>query len=328
MSGLARILLALAASAVGLEGADDAGPGQVPVALKGLDPVALAGGVEVAGDPGLSVVRGPFRYRFSDAEHKALFERSPGRYEIQGGGTCAVMPRVPASPDLFLVHAGRIYGFGSPACLERFRADPATFLAEKPRKKVAILIYDGMEILDFAGPGEVFTVADGGRAFEVFTVAARPGPVTSQGFATLSPRYTIADCPRPDILVVPGGSTQVAAGDPAVIDWVARTSDDAEVVLSVCTGAILLAKAGLLDGLEATTHQSSVGALREAAPGAKVVVGRRFVDNGKVVTSAGVSAGIDASLHLIDRLLGPDSAREAARVMEYRWQPEERAKSD
>lgn len=328
MNILSRFLIALAASAAGSAAIPGDGPVQAPVALKGLDPVSLAEGDEVAGDPGLSVVRGPFRYRFSDAEHKARFEKSPGRYEIQGGGTCAVMPRVPASPDLFLVHEGRIYGFGSPACLKRFRADPAAYLVEKPKKKVAILIYDGMEILDFAGPGEVFTVADGGRAYEVFTVAAAPGAVTSQGFATLSPRYTIADCPRPDILVVPGGSTRIPAADPAVLDWITRSSEDAEVVLSVCTGAILLAKAGLLDGLEATTHQSAIEALREAAPGAKVVDDRRFVDNGKVVTSAGVSAGIDASLHLVGRLLGPESAREAARVMEYRWQPEERAKSE
>lgn len=285
------------------------------VVLKGLDPVALLEGREVAGVEEFAASRGPFRYLFASAEHKARFEASPGRFAVQAE-TCAVMPKVPASPDLFLVRDGKIFLFGSPGCLARFRANPTAFL--KPMRKVAVLVYDGMELLDFAGPGEVFAAAGQGRAFDVFTVAPAAGPVTSQGFVAIAPRYTLADCPKPDILVIPGGSTRQIAEDPAVIAWIRETAPDAEVVLSVCTGSLLLARAGVLDGLEATTHRSALNDLRRAATGTKVVEGRRFVDNGKVVTSAGVSAGIDVSLHVVGRLLGADAARETAEYMEYR----------
>jgi putative intracellular protease/amidase len=298
-------------------GADDDHPA---VVLKGLDPVALIQGKEVAGVEAFAVRRGRFRYLFADAGNKAIFEASPARYEVQGGGRCVVMPRAPGSPDLFLVHEGRIYLFGSPGCRDRFKGDPAAFLATK-RSNVAVFLYEGVELLDFAGPGEVFASAGQGRAFHVYTVAASPGPITSQGFVTVKPQYTIADCPRPDILILPGGATRVPLGDPGVIEWLRKSACDAEVVVSVCTGSFLLAKAGLLDGLEATTHGSSIELLKEAAPKATIREGRRFVDNGKVVTSAGVSAGIDASLHVVDRLLGRDAAREAARYMEYEWRP-------
>lgn len=118
--------------------------------------------------------------------------------------------------------------------------------------------------------------------------------------------YTLEDCPKADVLMAPGGSTRIPLADPAVVEWVKEKSGEAEVVVSVCTGAPLLAKDGLLDGLDATTHKASIEALREAAPKAKVKEGLRFADNGKVVTSAGVSAGIDASLHVVERLLGPE----------------------
>jgi putative intracellular protease/amidase/YHS domain-containing protein len=296
--------------------ADDAEASRV--VLKGLDPVTLLEGQEVAGVEEFAASRGPFRYLFANAEHKARFEENPRRFAVQAE-TCAVMPKVPASPDLFLVHDGKIFLFGTPGCLARFRADPAAF--QKPMRKVAVLVYDGMELLDFAGPGEVFAAAGQGRAFDVFTVAPAAGPVTSQGFVAITPRYTLADCPKPDILVIPGGSTRRIAEDPAVIAWIRETASDAEVVLSVCTGSLLLAKAGVLDGLEATTHRGSLDALRRAATKTKVVEGRRFVDNGKVITSAGVSAGIDASLHVVGRLLGADAASETAEYMEYRREP-------
>jgi transcriptional regulator GlxA family with amidase domain len=98
-------------------------------------------------------------------------------------------------------------------------------------------------------------------------------------------------------------------------------SQEAELVLSVCTGALLLAKAGLLDGLEATTHHGAIDLLREVAPKTVVTAGRRFVDNGRVVCSAGIAAGIDMSLHVVSRLLGEEVARETASRMEYPWQP-------
>ncbi len=303
--------------------ADDAPAKTPPLALKGLDPVSLVEGKETVGAEGVESARGRFRYRFSNAEHKARFEADPDRYCVQGE-MCTVMPKVPASPELFLVHDGKIFLFGSTGCRTRFQADPAAFLKPKPMKKVAILVFDGMELLDFAGPGEVFATAGQGRAFEVFTVAATSAPIKSQGFVSIEPRYTFADCPKPDILVVPGGATRIPQADPASIDWIRKASAEAEITLSVCTGALILAKAGLLDGLEATTHHQSLDALKAAAPKATVREDQRFVDNGKVVTSAGVSSGIDASLHVVGRLLGPKGASEAAATMEYPWNSAEK----
>jgi transcriptional regulator GlxA family with amidase domain len=186
---------------------------------------------------------------------------------------------------------------------------------------VAIFVHEGVELLDFAGPGEVFAAADHGRAFKVYTVAASPEPILSQRFVTVTPQYTIANCPRPDIIVLPGGQTNVPLGDPKVIAWIKKVAPETEVTLSVCTGAFLLAKAGLLDGVEATTHWGSIEDLRREAPKTIVRENRRFVDSGKVVTSAGVSAGLDGSLHVVARLLGRDTARETARYMEYKWEP-------
>lgn len=163
--------------------------------------------------------------------------------------------------------------------------------------------------------------AAAGRAFNVYTVAASEGDVVSQGFLTVKPQYTFANCPKPDILVLPGGNTRVPLKDERVIQWIQKAAPDAEVVLSVCTGAFLLAKAGLLDGKEATTHWASIAALKKAAPKTKVHADRRYVDNGKVVTCAGVSAGIDGSLHVVDRLLGRQAAKDTARYMEYKWEP-------
>lgn len=194
---------------------------------------------------------------------------------------------------------------------------------EKPAKKrnVAIFVHRGVELLDFAGPGEVFAAAGRGRAFNVYTVAAAEGDVVSQRFLTIKPQYTLANCPKPDIIVLPGGNTRIPLDDPRVIEWVQKAGPDAEVVMSVCTGALLLAKAGLLDGKEATTHWGTIEALRKAAPKTKVHADRRVVDNGQVVTCAGVSAGIDGSLHVVERLLGKPAARDTARYMEYRWEP-------
>jgi transcriptional regulator GlxA family with amidase domain len=163
--------------------------------------------------------------------------------------------------------------------------------------------------------------ASAGR-FDVFTVGPTAAPLTSQGFVQVSPRYSIASSPRPDILVVPGGAAGNVINDPAVMKWIQTTAGGAEQVLSVCNGAMILAHAGLLDGLEATTHHGSIEALRQHAPRTTVHDDRRFVDNGKVVTAAGVSAGIDMSLHVVAKLLGGQAAASTARYMEYGWTSE------
>ncbi|HEX6291644.1 MAG TPA: DJ-1/PfpI family protein [Herpetosiphonaceae bacterium] len=193
-------------------------------------------------------------------------------------------------------------------------------------RNVAILIFDEVEVLDFCGPFEVFAVTGRSREaapFNVYTVAERLEPVLARNGLSINPRYSIADCPQPDLLIVPGGlGARREMYNPALIEWIRQRAAPAELVLSVCTGALLLAKARLLDNLTATTHHVAFDLLREAAPETEVREDQRFVDNGKVITSAGISAGIDMSLHVVARLLGRDAAQETARQMEYRWQPD------
>jgi transcriptional regulator GlxA family with amidase domain len=174
-----------------------------------------------------------------------------------------------------------------------------------------------MELLDFAGPGEVFQAA--GPKFKVYTVAASTEPVVSQGFVKIVPEYSIQDCPKPDLLVIPGGATSATVKNPDVIAWVKRVSGETEVTMSVCTGAFILAKAGLLDGQEATTHWFHLTRLGKAAPNIQVRSKVRFVDSGRIVTTAGVSAGIDGALHVVDRLIGREAAERTAHGMEYNW---------
>jgi transcriptional regulator GlxA family with amidase domain len=189
------------------------------------------------------------------------------------------------------------------------------------RKNIAILVFDDVEVLDFAGPYEVFAVTDelrGHSAFNVFTVAPVPGAVRARNGLRVIPDHTVESCPPPHILVVPGGAgTRPLLGNPVIIEWIQVRARSAEVTMSVCTGALLLARAGLLDGLRVTTHHELIGMLREMAPTAVVDPGKRFHDNGAVLTAAGISAGIDCSLHLVGRLLGDDAASTTAAYMEY-----------
>jgi transcriptional regulator GlxA family with amidase domain len=190
-------------------------------------------------------------------------------------------------------------------------------------RRVAILIFDEVEVLDFAGPFEVFAVSrdrhDGSTPlFEVFTVAETAGPVLARNGLSVNPRYSFVDCPAPDILIVPGGrGTRQLMHNASVLAWIQRQAPASELVLSVCTGALVLGRAGLLDGLAATTYHDSFGELADAAPNTTQKPGERWVDNGKVVTSAGVSAGIDMSLHIVRRLFGPEQAQWTADYMEY-----------
>jgi transcriptional regulator GlxA family with amidase domain len=208
-------------------------------------------------------------------------------------------------------------------------AEPAPLRTpEGYTRNVAIVLYEGVELLDFAGPAEVFEAAGtrgasrGRDAFRVYTVAASTAPLTSQGFLEVTPDHTWADAPAPDVLVIPGGSTQNLVEDAKFLEWLRKTAPKAEVSMSVCTGAFAFAKLGLLDGATATTWYGAVDSLRRAAPKANVTDGRRFVDNGSIVTTAGVSAGIDGALHVVARLVGRRVADETARYMEYHWTPE------
>jgi transcriptional regulator GlxA family with amidase domain len=185
-----------------------------------------------------------------------------------------------------------------------------------------------MELLDFAGPAETFQAANRGRAFNVYTVAETLEPILSQRFVTITPQYTIANCPPPDIVVIPGGNSSVVRRSKRMVAWVKDVSKDAGLMFSVCTGAFVLAQAGLLDGLEATSHHEALEALQSEYPKVKVRADRRIVDNGKIITAAGVSAGIDGALHVVDRLCGRDAAQRTAVYMEYKWQPELAARSE
>lgn len=190
-------------------------------------------------------------------------------------------------------------------------------------RNLAILLFDEAEVLDFCGPFEVFSVASRQTdppAFRVFTVAEGTSTVVARNGLSVNPGYKMTECPKPDILLVPGGlGTRKQIDNSLVIDWIGRTAREAELVLSVCTGALLLGSAGLLDGLEATTHHGSFDLLRKLAPNTTVREDRRFVDNGTVITSGGIAAGIDMSLHVVERLLGAGAAAATANHMEYPW---------
>lgn len=190
-------------------------------------------------------------------------------------------------------------------------------------RTIGILIFDGVELLDFAGPYEVFsaareTVDSRERPLTVFTVAESSEPVMCNNGLIVQPRHTLSDCPALDILLVPGGrGTRTAIERAPLILWIAERAQSAELTTSVCTGSFLLAKAALLHGKAATTHWGSVARLRQAFPDIEVRDDVRWVDEGNIVTSAGVSAGIDMSLHLLRRLYGEEAANATARGMEY-----------
>jgi len=189
-------------------------------------------------------------------------------------------------------------------------------------RNVAILIYDHVEPLDFVGPFEVFISASNrGQDFNVYTVAETEGAVNALGNLSINPAYTIATCPKPDILIVPGGwGARKEMLNQTITAWIAQLSQEVEVLLSVCTGALILAKANLLDGLTVTTNRLALNELKElVSPSTVIDSEARYVDNGRIILSAGVSAGIDASLYVVGKLLGEERAVQTANIMEYDW---------
>lgn len=191
------------------------------------------------------------------------------------------------------------------------------------RRRVAVLLFDDVEVLDFAGPFEVFGVApatSGEPAFEVVTVALGPGQVIARNGLTVVPTCVSSELGPVDIFVVPGGfGTRREISNPAMLDFIRETSQVAELTLSVCTGALLLGAAGLLEGRSATTHWAAMDELRALETGAHILPEARIVDNGSIVVAAGVSAGIDAALHVVSRLFGRKQAERTALYMQYEW---------
>ncbi len=204
-------------------------------------------------------------------------------------------------------------------------AEPDIRAAAAARRTVAVVLFDDVEVLDFAGPFEVFSVTGLRQQLEPFnvvTVSERGQPIRARNGLTVTPSHSFENCPPADILLVPGGfGTRREMKNPVMLEWVAREGRRCELLLSVCTGSLVLATAGLLDGLAATTHHRAIDELRAAAPRTAVHDDARIVDNGRVVTSSGVSAGIDMSLYVVARLLGAEQARETASYTEYegRW---------
>jgi len=202
--------------------------------------------------------------------------------------------------------------------------------AQAATLRVLILAFDGVEVLDFAGPFEVFTTASrvsqrlrpGTAApFEVAAVAdGTPGrPVQARAGLQLLAAHGLADAPQADVLVVPGGVVDAPMASTATLQWIARQAAGAQLVASVCTGAFLLAQSGVATTEAVTTHWEDLAELRGRFPSLAVREGVRWIDAGRLVTSAGISAGIDMSLYLVERLAGRALAERTARQMDYAW---------
>lgn len=188
---------------------------------------------------------------------------------------------------------------------------------------VGIFIYENAEVLDFSGPFEVFSTASRLSIpegfFNVFLVAEEAFTVCARGGYTINPHYSFNDHPKIDLLIVVGGIHFEELKKPSVIHWVSTMANNATIVASVCTGAFLLAEAKLLSNLKVTTHWEDIEDLRTSYQDITVVENQRWVDQGKFITSGGISAGIDMSLHLVSRLVDLKLAETTAKQMEFEW---------
>ena len=194
------------------------------------------------------------------------------------------------------------------------------------RKQTGIVVFTDVEVLDFCGPFEVFSVTrlneqkrrEEPSPFNVFLVAERASPVVTAGGMKVLPDYDLDDCPPLDILVVPGGwGTRKEMGNERLIGWIAQRAKEVETLASVCTGALLLGKAGLLGGRRATTHWRSLDWMEELFPTTRVERRLHFVEEDALFTSAGISAGIDMTIKIVARYFGDAVARATAKQMEY-----------
>ncbi len=195
---------------------------------------------------------------------------------------------------------------------------------------VGIYVYDNAEVLDFSGPFEVFSTAarlkarkepKTPKAFEVFLIADTQRPVQARAGFTVMPRYTIANHPPLDILIVPGGVHHVEVQRPEILAWLAQVAPGTQMTASVCSGAFILASAGILRGQPATTHWEDLAELQTTYPDLAVQPDVRWVDLGSLATSAGVAAGIDMSLHLVARFEGMELAVNTAHQIDFPWEP-------
>ncbi|SDX05548.1 DJ-1/PfpI family protein [Paenibacillus sp. CF384] len=188
-------------------------------------------------------------------------------------------------------------------------------------KNIAILLFDDITLLDFAGPFEVFSEANRMNDINIFTVAEVLKPITSNGNLSINPHYCFSNCPKLDILLIPGGiGTRREMDNYRLLEWIKGMHNEVEQLLSVCSGALLLAKADLLEGLKVTTHHNVFDLLEDFVPSSTIVErNKRYIDNGKIIMSAGVSAGIDMSLYIVEKIFGRERALVTASGMEYDW---------
>lgn len=190
--------------------------------------------------------------------------------------------------------------------------------AQESKRTLGVLLFPGFEMLDACGPMEIWGNLD--SKVKLITVAKSAGPViTTQGVAVVA-QHSMADCPKLNLLLVPGGMGAARAmKDPEILNWLRERSAQAEITMSVCNGASILAAAGLLNGRPATTNKAYWKMATKPGPKVKWIPQARWVDDGNIVTSSGVSAGIDMTLHLVDRLFGLQTAETMADTIEHEW---------
>jgi transcriptional regulator GlxA family with amidase domain/YHS domain-containing protein len=202
---------------------------------------------------------------------------------------------------------------------------PAAFEPLQPPAEgsipVAFLLSDDAVVIDFAGPWEVFenvgtSVGMSKSAFQPYTVAETAKPIKAGGGMTVLPNYTFADAPQPKVIVIPAQSEP----SEAMVAWIVNAAKNADLAMSVCTGAFVLAKTGLLDGKAATTHHGAYSEFAMAFPNIALKRGARFVESGKVASSGGLSSGIDLALRVVERYYGRDVAYRTANTLEYQGQ--------
>ncbi|MDA2330091.1 DJ-1/PfpI family protein [Bacillus cereus] len=186
---------------------------------------------------------------------------------------------------------------------------------------VGIFLFNEVEVLDFAGPFEVFSVTEVNeeKTFTVYTVSENGEMITARNGLKVQPDYSIENLPPVDILIIPGGlgARKYEIKNEIVIKWVRQQMKEVKLMTSVCTGALLLAKAGLLEGLKATTHWASIEKFKNEFQNVEVIENVKFVDEGHIITSAGISAGINMAFHIVKNLLGVHVAEDTAKRMEY-----------
>lgn len=187
-------------------------------------------------------------------------------------------------------------------------------------RTLGVLLFEGFELLDVFGPCEAYGIRDLDGAFRIAMVAEKAGPLASAQGPQAVADFGFDDCPRLDLILVPGGiGTRPEVDNATLISWLRARAAEIELVTSVCTGAALLARAGLLDGLRTTTNKRSFAWVQSQGPKVNWIKQARWVEDGKFMTSAGVSAGIDMALAIIARLVSGEIAEKTAVAMEYEW---------